>query len=166
MSINSFDGEERDREKDILELANSLNLSPEGRARYIDLQQTEFHDQTAEMKEMVEKLVLIGLGIPEDEVDQYLEYQALPPEERTLEQQDFVLDIYLRQESAPTQVAFLKKVIHVPQLLTLYRDYINQLFVFPPKLNDFLHDQEVDRLFGIFDEAFENHYGDEDYEEI
>lgn len=144
-------------EDDILEqLANGLDLSPEDRNRYIDLQRIPFEQRTPEVHESVERLVFLGSGISESDVEEYQRISCIPVSERSLRELDHI--------SVTSQASFRR--LHPEQWkdwsvdTSLFRDrartLLNHVAVFPRPSNSPAYRQLLERLHDDLDDARES----------
>ena len=154
---NEFDQNAGEDEEDLL--AQALEELPflcaEQRDAYRQLQETPFERQTPEQKEMIERLVLIGHGFSEENVDRFLTVKATPLTDRTSEERAFLGQFVLDEQD---QRALTAQVNAVPEIRQAYADFANTLMVFPSRLHEPEYAEEVTRLSHVFHGFLQKHF--------
>lgn len=141
-------------EDEILEqLANGLDLSQEDRERYIDLQRIPFGQRTPEVHDSVERLVFLGSGISETDVEEYQRIKCVPVVERTVTELELIYQTILSSSLAlhPREVDDVSPLVR-ERIRTLF----NHLAVFPQPVNDPAYDEFIERLNADVDQARES----------
>ncbi len=130
-------------------------LSAAQRDDYRALQETSFERQTPEQKEMVERLVLIGHGFSEENVDEFLTVKATPLGERSAAQRMFLARFVLDEQEQPALTA---QVNAVPEIRQAYADFANTLMVFPSRLHEPDYSAQVTQLLRVFQDLLQKHF--------
>lgn len=120
------------------------NLSAEQKALYINLQQTPYERQTSEMKEMVERLALIGCGYDERQADYFLKIKATPVEERTPGERDLVMRV-LAEKILPETMDF-DEILRKPVLHAKLTEFANELMIFPSRMHEKEYAKRIEAL--------------------
>lgn len=145
---------EFDDEDEILEqLADRLNLSGENRERYIDLQRIPGGLRTPEVQESIERLVFIGQGIPEDDIEEFQRIKCIPVAERTLAELEFVFDTIIASSRASHPKEWEHSIPDPPLVRERIRTLFNHLSVFPQPVNNPAYNQLIKRLDADVEDA-------------